>query len=230
MKLNKNYNTLSLFADTIGWLIRNKMIKKIFTILVLLAVTTNGQTKKTGCFFSETDGFVKVGWDTFLFLANMMEVPIKKNSPQDNFDFMFIKTPVDTLFKLPYIMVQINERGRFSRSDIEDLVKNQFRLDYNTNYLWQEGNDHIQVIIPTQFGSINVFCRSSEADSANDKVSFKKFINSIVLYKGTKYSTNFLRDIPVLNKILFEGSPLGAILFFTVVIYFASRQYRRLRD
>lgn len=206
------------------------MIKKIFTILLLMTVIINGQTKKTGCFFSEPEGYVKVSWETFLFLTNNMEIPLKKHSPQNNFDYMFIKAPVDTLFKLPYIMVQINERGRFRNSDIADLAKNKFRLDYNTNYLWQEGNDHIQVIIPTQFGSINVFCRTSEENFAKDEVLFKKFINSIVIYNDSKYSTNILRDIPVLNKILFEGSPLGAILFFMAVTFFAARFYRRMRN
>ncbi|MFA7419155.1 MAG: hypothetical protein WCZ90_05655 [Melioribacteraceae bacterium] len=206
------------------------MIKNIFLALILVTVITNSQSKRTKSFFSETDGYVKVTWDTYLFLANKMEVPLKKNTPQNNFDYMFIKTPVDTLFKLPFIVVQINERGRLRKADLTDFVENRYRLDVQTNYLWKEGSDQLHVIIPTKYGSINIFCRSSVENFAKDKDSFKKFVNSIVLYNDTKYSTNFLRDIPILNRILFESSPLGTVLFFVAVAFIASRWYKRMRS
>lgn len=88
---------------------------------------------------------------------------------------------------------------------------------------------HLNVIIPTNLGTINVYCYSSESKFAENKESFKKFVNSIILFPDIKYEPNFLRDNPFLNDVIYEGKYVNILLLITMGILF-SRRIKSKRD
>jgi len=50
------------------------------------------------------------------FLINKLNYP--KGTPEiSNYDYLIQKDPLDTLFTLPYILIQIQENGRLSKSE-----------------------------------------------------------------------------------------------------------------
>lgn len=187
-------------------------------ILIFLAITSliYCENNNPKYLFNEVDGYVQISKKTVEFLVDKMNVTIKELSP-GQYDYIFQKTPFDSLFVLPYIRIQINEYGRLTKSELEKYGSKYYKYDPTTNYLWQEKNDQLNVIIPTNLGTINVFCYSTKENFVKDKESFKKFINSIGLFPDVKYKASFIRDIPLINDVFYEGKHLTSII---VVISF----------
>jgi hypothetical protein len=131
-------------------------MKKLFILLIwsLTSFVYCGRNNPK-YFFNEVEGYVRISKETSGFLVDKMKFPIK-NQSSDNYDYIFQKFPIDTLFEYPYIRIQINENSRLTKSELEELGKKFYKNDPNTHYLWQENRSQLNVIIPTNLGTINV--------------------------------------------------------------------------
>jgi hypothetical protein len=189
----------------------------LFIVLTGIIYCGNNYSKYS---FSEVAGYVQISKETAQFLMDKMEFPFKAQT-MEGYDYIFQKYPLDTLFVHPYIRVQINESGRLLKSELAEFEKDHYNYDPEKKYLWQENESQLNVIIPTNLGSVNIYCYSTSDKFANDKESFKKFVKSISIDPDIKYEPNFIRDSPVLNKILYEGIYKGKyvnFLFYVLII------------
>ena len=200
-------------------------------ILFLLFISSiiNCQKDDRKYYFNEVDGYIRISKETADFLVDKMKLPIKSQS-MDYYDFIFQKFPLDTLWKIPYMRVYINENGRLTKSELKEYGKKYYTYDAYTNYLWQEKNDQLNAIIPTSLGSINIYCYSTKENYQIDKESFKKFINSIMLFPDVKYRESIIRDIPLFNDMFYEGKHLSTIIVFIllIIIYLARKKNKRV--
>jgi len=179
-------------------------------------------------FFNEVDGYTRISKETADFLVDKIKLPIKRQS-MDNYDFIFQKCPLDTLWKIPYIRVHINENGRLTKSELQEYGKEYYIYDASTNYFWQEKSDQLNVIIPTSLGSINIYCYTTKENFVKDKESFKKFINSILLSRDVKYKTSIIRDIPIINDIFYTGKYLTLLFVLAFgIIYWTRKKNKRI--
>ncbi len=200
------------------------MAKKIGLVFFLFASVIYCQRWSNKYLFNEVDGFVKLSKETMNVLVDKMNYPIK-DKHIDDYEYIFQKFPLDTLLVCPYIRIQINEYGRLRKSELENFTNSYYKYDSENGYLLKEKEDQLNAIIPTNLGTINIYCYSTKENYSKDKESFKKFINSIMLFPDVKYKASFVRDIPFINDVFYEGKHLIAIIMFiSIVVIFLMRK------
>jgi len=190
------------------------MWKKFILIFIVLTSAIFCDSNSSKYLFNDGYGYISISKETVNFLIDKMHFPVRIQSPE-RYDYIYQKYPFDTLMAFPYIRVQINERGRLSKAELLEFKKDHYKYNPETHYLWQENSFQLNVIIPTQLGTINIFCYSSDNKFASDKESFYKIINSIVLATDLKYKPSFVRDIPFLNNLIFGG---GGVIYMVLIV------------
>ena len=203
------------------------MLKKILLVLILFTGAVNSQWRRNRYFINESEGFTKISAETFGFLVREMNVPCKTIASHGQFDYLFVKTPIDTLFKFPFIVVKIDERGRPAASTLRELIKYHYVLDTKTYYLWHESNDGWEIIIPTNYGKINIYYRTNNKNSPDEIKTVKKFVSSILLSPDTKYQSDLIKENPFLDKLIYQGGYIHLIYIFgLILIIYLSRKKR----
>jgi|GEM_PF-5022746 hypothetical protein len=136
------------------------MKKHLILLLCVLAGFVYCKDNKQKYYFEEVDGYVQISKETSDFLAKKLNFHISIKSGE-KFDYVFQKLTVDSLLAAPYIMVQINESGKMTESALKEFEKYNYKYDAKTHYLWKENGTQLNVMIPTNLGSLNVYCFSS---------------------------------------------------------------------
>ena len=170
---------------------------------------------------------MKVSKETVEFLVSEKIFPSKMPA-YVNYDYLCQLKSNDTLFTFPYILIQINENERLTKSELKSYGSKYFKYDATMNYLWKYSDSTIEVIIPTEKGTINVFCYSSKNNYPIIKNDFDHIVNSIFIHPDIKYSSNFFYDIPILGNIIHSFDSTN-ILFLTIIIaLLISRKYKKV--
>ena len=175
------------------------------------------------------NSWMKVSKETVDFLISEKILPSKMPA-YENYDYLFQLKSDDTLFTLPYILLQINENKRLTKSELKSYDSKYFNYDATTNYLWKYGDSTIQVIIPTEEGTINVFCYSSKSKYPIFKKDFEHIINSIFIYPDIKYSSNFFYDIPILGDIIYSFNSTNIFFLTLIIILIVTRKYKYKKE
>lgn len=176
---------------------------KIFILLGFITVQLIAGNKEQRYEFFEKDGYKKITKETVEFAKENLNV--KVNYPgYEAYDFLFQKEPFDILMKEPYMLVQINESQRIPMSGLKKMSGSIYRFDKETNILWRMLKDKLNVIIPTNYGSVNVYCYSTKESFEKDKIEFEKFINSIAISKEAKYNSTFIRESEFLYDLFYN--------------------------
>lgn len=193
------------------------MLSKYFLFLFLLSniIVCSNQKKENQFEINLPNGWMKISKETVEFLVSEKIFPSKMPA-YGNYDYLYQLKSNDTLFSFPYIIIQINDNKRLAESELKSYGSKYFKYDATTNYLWKYSDSTIEVIIPTEKGTINVFCYSSKNNYPIIKNDFKHIVNSIFIYPDIKYSSNFFYNIPVLGDIIY--SFIGTKIFFLIII------------
>ncbi len=165
--------------------------------------------------------WVNVTRETAEFLVLQKDYPA--NDPAyENYDYLFQHKWNDTLFSTPYILICVNYNKRLTKSQLKEYGSDYYRYDPETNYLWKYKESTLEVIIPTEKGTINVFCYSTKTNFSTDKTVFKKIVNSIFVNPDIRYQSNILRDIPIIGKLFETISNTDAVVLVIIVSLFAA--------
>ncbi|HVO74849.1 MAG TPA: hypothetical protein VMT35_12550 [Ignavibacteriaceae bacterium] len=177
----------------------------------------NNDYRKSEYEISLPEGWIEVSKETADFLIAEENFP-SKTPAYEKYDYLYELKSNDTLFTFPYILIQINNSERLTKRELKNYGSKYFKYDAATNYLWKYGDSTLEVIIPTEKGTINIFCYSSKEKFQNSKEEFKDIVNSIFINPKIKYSSNFILEIPILKEIIYSFNKLN--LFFLAVIIF----------
>jgi len=197
------------------------MTKKFFLFIFLISniILCSNNKKHSEFEMYLPDGWMKLSKETVEFLITGENYPTK-TSASDNYDYLYQLKSNDTLFSTPYILVSLNNSGRLRRGELKSYGSKYYKYDAATNYLWKYNESSLEVIIPTEKGTINVFCYSSKENFLKDKNDFKRIVNSIFVNPEIRYSSSFLLDIPVLDKIikLINTTDIALLVLIIVLI------------
>jgi hypothetical protein len=163
--------------------------------------------------------------ETVEFLVSEKILPSKMPA-YENYDYLYQLKSNDTLFTLPYILIQINNDKRLTKSELKSYGSKYFKYDAATNYLWKYSDSTIEVIIPTEKGTINVFCYSSKNNYPVIKDNFEQIVNSIFIYPDIKYSSNFFYDIPILRDIIYSFNRMSIFFLIIIIVLLVTRRYK----
>lgn len=138
-------------------------------------------------------------------------------SVRSKYDHLVQRKTNDTLFSYPCFLIQRNNSNRLTKNELKSFDSKLFSLDPGTLYLWGYRDSLIEVIIPTEEGTINVFCNSTSSDIKKNKEEYTRFINSIALNPRLKYRESVMNDIPLLGD-LFSGKIFHERIFSFILI------------
>ncbi len=194
------------------------MAKKLLLILFFLSniIVCSNSRKHNDFDMYLPDSWMKLSKETVEFLVTEKNYP-SKISGNDNFDYLYQLKSNDTLFSTPYILVCLNNSERLRRGELKSYGSKFYKYDPATDYLWKYNESSLEVIIPTEKGTINVFCYSTKENFPLIKNDFKRIVNSIFVNPDIKYSSNFLLDIPYLEKFI-KSINTTNIFFLTIII------------
>lgn len=195
-------------------------MKNFILLITIFSCLIYCENKEARYLFLETEGYHQISKETIEFLIKKQNHPANF-SCYDKYDFLFQKEPFDTLFTYPNIQIDINERERIQKSDLEKFLTLYYKYDKNTHYLWKYQKSKLHVIIPTNYGSINVYCYSTDENFEKDKIEFERFISSIIISDEAKYQGTFIRNSDLLYYLFYEGassSVFGLIALFCGII------------
>jgi hypothetical protein len=190
---------------------------KFLLIFITFTAIIYSDPQNNNYMFNEVDGYVRISKETSQYLVEKMNYPCNVLL-LEKFDYIFQKYPFDTIMAFPYIRVQINESGRLTNADLLEFAKDRYKYDPVTHYLTQENPSQLNVIIPTQLGTINIFCYSADYKFDSDKKSFVKFVNSIILSSDVKYKPSFIHDNPIINNVIHAGKSILLLLFLAIIV------------
>ncbi len=195
------------------------MLKYFAALILLTAGFTEADHLNTADQYNIVlpDNWVQVQKGTVNFLCEEMNYPSKARG-YGEYTYAYIMKPIDTLFNYPYMLVQINNRGRLSWSEVKEMEPGTLKFDPETYYSWGESDTVFTVIIPTQKGTINIFCYAAKKDFKSDLAVFKGIINSIAESPDLKYKKNIFRDVPVLGKLFWGDNDTGIIVFVFMIL------------
>ena len=204
------------------------------SLIILLLMATN---LSFGDYLNSTDQYrivlpdnwVQVQKETVRFLYEEMNFPAKEPA-YGKYTYAYLTKPIDTLFKYPYILVQINNMGRLSWSEVKDMEPGVLKFDPETYYSWGESDTILTVIIPTHKGTINIFCYADKNDFPAYKKVFKNIINSIVVSTDLNYRRNIFRDMPVLGEIFWGDNSTGRLVFVFMILSIIVTVVRKRKD
>ena len=171
----------------------------IFFLIVVSKIFCNSQENRYS--FYEVEGYSMFSKDSIDILIENQEYP---TNPQQfaKYEYIFLKLPIDTLFSTPYIQIKISEYSKLSESELKEIASDLYEYDQETHYLWRVWNSRLDAIIPTNYGTINIYCYSDKVNFYNDKKEFISFVNSIELSESAKYKVRVIFDNPLFNEIV----------------------------
>lgn len=164
------------------------------------------------------DGWILISSETADFLRREMNFAIRFPVPTKKYDFIIQRRSGDTLFAAPYIGIQRNITARMTKNELQSFNSALFTLDPQSNYLWGFRDTLIEVFIPTEEGTINLYCHTTALDLKKNKDVYKRIINSVFIEPQYQYKENALRDLPVIGSILYEKNSFNRIIIVVLVI------------
>lgn len=175
------------------------------------------------------DGWVLMSNETADFLRHELNYK-SRFTVRLPYDFILQKRTGDTLFSFPSIFIKNNPNGRLSLNELESFSSSLFSLDQQTQYLWGFRDTVIEVFIPTEEGTLNVFCYSTALDLKKNRERYSQLISSILINPALVYKKNAIRDIPILGHILYGRiyrERIVTIVIFTMILGFIFRKNKR---
>ncbi len=174
-------------------------------------------------------GWILISNETVDFLRNDLNYTIQFPVPTKKFDQLLQRKSSDSLFVKPYFLIQQTSSGRLAKSELQSFNSPLFTFDPQTNYLWGYRDTVIEVIIPTEEGTINVFCYSSPSDLKKNKDRYTKIINSISVNPDLWYRESIINDTPVLKMFFKDKRFLEQIGLTAVIVLFTGIILRKKR-
>jgi hypothetical protein len=207
------------------------MIRKLLLSLCLLSSVafTQGSHETSQYMVGLPDGWTQISRETADFLLTELNFPINPHSAQ-KYDYLYQHKLGDSLFTLPYILVQFNAGARIRSGELKNLGANTFQYDPETHYLWGFRDSTLEVIIPTEQGTINFFCYSSKAGFPTDKAQFVQIIRSVRVNPSIAYKKNILRDLGIISQYFYRDENIHFVLIVSIIALIVARFKTRKRQ
>lgn len=181
--------------------------------------------RQTESFYIELpEGWIQIPGETVQFLIKEVNRPAL-NPVYENYSYLYQNKSKDTLFTLPYMLIQVSKNGRPDKSELAGTKG--MKSDKDTGYLWSIKDSVINVIIPTEQGTINIICVSSLQDFNDNKAFFKNIINSMIVALDITYKDDFIHNTPVVRDIVKKENFSTILFFILIAVVFAARVYKR---
>lgn len=198
----------------------------LFLILVLNSIILCNNPRQNEEFYIELPGnWIQIPRQAVNFLVKELNRPAVIDLDFEKYDYLYQFKSNDTLFTLPYMLIQVHNYRRLSKSELMD-TKN-FTYDKATGYLWSETDSTINVIIPTEKGTINIYAVSDLRNSVTNKPVLQKMIKSIIVAHDLKYKDDFIHNTPILRDVVKRENLSNIIIITFVIVVLAARIYNR---
>jgi hypothetical protein len=193
------------------------MLRNCILLLCVFTSIVTAQSVKDARIYTVTvpAGWIQASTETVDFLAQDLHYTVLPHADQKH-EFLYQRSSHDSLFTLPYILVNINDAPRLTARELKRFGTKNFNLDAETNVLWGLRDSALEVIIPTDHGSINVFCYSSKADYHSTREQLVQIVRSIRVHPSSEYKKSFFRDMPFVDY-LFHDYHLNGILIALLI-------------
>jgi hypothetical protein len=200
------------------------MLQKILLALLLVVTMMPAQSGKVTDQYlvSLPSGWMQVPADGMDLLTQDLKFTAVPHADQ-KFSYLYQRISRDSLFTLPYILVQVNDAPRMTAKELKSFGTKNFNLDPATNILWGLRDSTLEVIIPTSHGSINVFCYSSKRDYRANKEQFVEIIRSMRLQPPFVYQESVLRDLPLVDYIFRDYRVNGLLITLFIAMLIVAR-------
>ncbi len=194
-------------------------MKTIFLLLILLSNYSFCKNENTHPFFinNSNEMWTEISDETIDFLVNHLKYT-KLEPGYSHYEYLYQLSPIDTLFNAPYIVVQVNNSGRLTWKEIQSFRSASYKYDSQKKYLFKYADAKLYAIIPTNRGTINIYCYAKNIISNRKDNQFISFVNSIELLPSQKYNKNFVRDIPILGDLLWNTELIKILLIIIAIL------------
>ena len=196
--------------------------REIFVLICCIVQYGFSQHEYSNDVFSITlpDGWVMMSSETADFLRHELNYE-SRFTVRSQYDLVLQKRTGDTLFSFPSIFIKNNPNGRLTLNELDSFSSSLFSLDQQTQYLWGFRDTVIEVFIPTEEGTVNVFCYSTALDLKKNSERYSELIRSINIKPSLVYKKNAIRDIPILGHILYGRIYRERIITIVIVTMIA---------
>jgi hypothetical protein len=200
------------------------MFRITLLVLILLSLVVLAQNVKQPPQFEVTlpAGWMQLSHETGDFLTQQLNYHTS-TQPRQPYDYLYQRKSSDSLFTLPYVLVQVHAAPRLTVRELESFGKKNFLYDAQSHYLWGYRDSVIEVIIPTNDGTINLFCYSSKADFPLYKDQFVQILHAVRVQEPLMYRHNFFRDIPMMDHFFHNYNVNGFLILLVIVVLIIAR-------
>lgn len=203
----------------------NMKTKTFLIVLFLTGILFCGNSRQTREFYIELpESWIQIPAESVQFLIREMHRPAL-DPLYAEYTYLYQPETNDTLFTVPNIIIQVNKSGRLLKSDLNNAKG--MKLDRSNNYLWSVRDSSINVIIPTEEGSVNIFCTSDLNGFSANKALFENVIKSIIIAHDLVYKDDFFHNTPVIREIFRKEYRSNLIFILIIIGIVGIRAYRR---